>query len=387
MIATSHAPEPPMSNPLRLAPVLLALLLLGAPARAHAQVDELEARVERAMALHQSGDVLGAIEAYQAILARAPDRADVRSNLGAAYARLGRYSEAIEQYRQALAQIDSPAIRFNLGLALKKTARIAEAAPELAKVVEQQPENANAVLLLAECSLELEENRKVVDLLAPREKTLSGNPAYAYLLGTALVREGETERGQAWLDRVLSAGDSAQARVLMGAARLKAGDFAAAAADLKQAAALDPSLPTVNSLLGQALQRTGDAAGAAEAYRKELALNPNDFDANLQLGNLRREDGRLDDALAYLTRAGRLREGDPNVLYSLGSLYFARGEHAKACESLEALVKQAPEFSAGHVLLAQVYFRLERKDDAAREQAIAIRLAAQQRDAVQKREP
>src|SRR5207249_2289826 len=52
--------------------------------------------------LQQSGDVLGAIEAYQDALGKEPQRIDARSNLGAAYVRLGRYEEAVREYRRAL---------------------------------------------------------------------------------------------------------------------------------------------------------------------------------------------------------------------------------------------------------------------------------------------
>ncbi len=50
---------------------------------------DAERLLARAIELHQAGDILGAIDTYKAALAIAPDRADVLSNLGAAYVRLG----------------------------------------------------------------------------------------------------------------------------------------------------------------------------------------------------------------------------------------------------------------------------------------------------------
>jgi tetratricopeptide (TPR) repeat protein len=339
---------------------------------------EVEALVARAISLHKSGDILGAIDAYEVLLERAPERADARSNLGAAFVHLGRYEEAIDQYRIALAQAGrSPAIRFNLGLALYKAARFPEAATELAQVVELQPANKNAVLLLGECHLQSADNRRVIDLLSPFEESYAEDRAYAYLLGTALLREGEMERGQVWIDRVLSGGDSAEARLLMGEAHLSARDYPAAVEELSRAAELNPGLPTVHSLRGQALLATNDADGAEEAFRRELENNPNDFDANLYLGRLRKDYGRHDEARAYLTRALRLRDDDPGVLYALGSLYLATGDHQEACDALEGLVSQAPDFMPGHVLLAQVYYRLDRKEEGNREHAIVQRLHAE----------
>jgi tetratricopeptide (TPR) repeat protein len=363
---------------LLLPATLLAALVVSPLAAAAADEPDTDAALARAMAQHRSGDLLGAIDAYLAILERSPDRADVRSNLGAAYARLGRNVEAIEQYRKALAgpQPD-PAIRFNLGLALLKAARYSEATAELEQVVAQQPENRNALLLLAESQLQQGRSAKVVELLSPHEAAYGGERAFAFLLGSALVRENELKRGQVLLDQALSQGDSAETRLLMGAAHLRADDPQAARDELRRAAELNPALPGVHSLLGQALQRMADGAGAEAAYRRALEQDPNDFDANLQLGNMRRDEGRFDEALAYLTRAARLRADDLGVLYGLGSLHLSRGDYAKACEALEPLVARAPEFQQGHALLAMTYARLGRTQEAERERAFAQKLTTE----------
>src|SRR3954469_13795197 len=82
---------------------------------------DVEGQFERATQMHQSGDLEGAVRAYLAILATHPARVDVRSNLGAAYSALGRYEDAIDQYRRALAiDVANYPIRFNLALAYYK---------------------------------------------------------------------------------------------------------------------------------------------------------------------------------------------------------------------------------------------------------------------------
>ncbi|MBO0798725.1 MAG: tetratricopeptide repeat protein, partial [Blastocatellia bacterium] len=89
----------------KLIVALIACLLLVNVEEVLAQgTTEVDAAFEAAARLHQSGDLDGAIRGYQAILSKHPERVDVRSNLGAAFSRLGRYEEAIAQYKQALAQ-------------------------------------------------------------------------------------------------------------------------------------------------------------------------------------------------------------------------------------------------------------------------------------------
>src|SRR5499427_7630576 len=177
-----------MASAFRLIFAFITLLTLSAPAEAQAArpapgADENPERIfARAYQLHQSGDIEGAIREYQAYLKLRPERVEARSNLGAALARLGRYSDAIEQYKRALA-LDgrNQGIRFNLAVAYYKTARILSASKELEAVVAAQPENRNAVLLLADCNLRMGEFKKVIELLTPIES--ADNHAVDYMLG------------------------------------------------------------------------------------------------------------------------------------------------------------------------------------------------------------
>src|SRR5688572_31694469 len=114
-----------------------------------------EQEFEAATRLHQSGDLQGAVRAYVAILDKHPARVDVRSNLGAAYSALGRYEDAIEQYKRALVvDVANYPIRFNLALAYYKAAWFTEAAAELEGLLAAAPDNPqtmNGRLVLADC--------------------------------------------------------------------------------------------------------------------------------------------------------------------------------------------------------------------------------------------
>ncbi|PYQ01390.1 MAG: hypothetical protein DMF83_25790 [Acidobacteria bacterium] len=325
--------------------------------------------------LQQSGDVLGAIEAYQDALGREPQRIDARSNLGAAYVRLGRYDEAVREYRRALEVDPSHAgVRFNLALALYKSALVPDAARELEQVLSIDPAHRAAILLLADCRLQMGNEAGVVALLEPHEADLGQDRLYAYLLGTALLRRNELERGQVFIDRLFREGDTAPVRLLMGVAHLRRKDAPSALAELERAAQLDPKLPTVHSLHGMALMEAGRRSDAADAFRREFANNPNDFDSNLYLGLLLKDEGKLDEAGDHLRRASRLRPNDPRVLYGLGSLAVATGRMEEAEKALTAVTAAVPDYVQAHVLLATVYYRLKKKDLAEQERATVAKL-------------
>lgn len=342
------------------------------------QSNEGEDILSRAIELHRAGDMEGAIKAYKAYLEVHPDRVEVWSNLGAAYVRLGRYEDAIGQYERAL-ELDpqNAAVRFNLGLAHYKAGQLPEAAAELSAVLAAQPENKNALLLVADCHLRMGEYKRAVNLLSPREAALGGDRGFLYLLGTALIRDKQTEKGQRVIDKILRDGDSAEAHLMLGAARLSAYDFPGAVQEIARAIELNPTLPTAHSYYGNALLGDGKREQAMEAFRRELELNPNDFEANYALGLLAKQDREFDKALGYFQRALLLRPGSPGVRYQIGTTYIASGDLRQAQQVLEGVVKDAPDLVEAHASLAKLYYRVKRKDDGDREQAIARRLNAE----------
>jgi tetratricopeptide (TPR) repeat protein len=362
----------------------ITLLALASPAAAQTPkpaegADENPERIfARAYQLHQSGDIEGAIREYQAYLALRPERVEARSNLGAALARLGRYADAVEQYKRALA-LDgrNQGIRFNLAVAYYKTARILSASKELEAVVAAQPENRNAVLLLADCDLRMGEFKRVVELLTPVESAEPDNRAVAYLLGMALINDKKLDEGQRRIERILRDGDSAEAHVMMGTTYLTVTEYEKALKEFKRAVELNPKLPSVNSFYGQPLVRMGATDEAIAAFRRELEINPNDFDSCLQMGLLLKQDQKFEEARDYLRRALTVRPSEPNSRFYLASIDAAQGKLNEALPALEQLVKDAADFVEAHVMLATVYYRMRRKADGDREQAVVNKLNAE----------
>jgi tetratricopeptide (TPR) repeat protein len=359
-----------------------ALLLLAGLARAQEAPEQI---LRQAVTAHRAGEMDAAIRGYRAYLKVRPDAIDARSNLGAALASTGRYTEAVAEYREALKR--SPhnfPISLNLALAYYKAEQIAKAAVELAGLHNEQPGNKQVILLLGDCWLRQGEDAKVIELLIPVEKQDENDLAIAYMLGTALLRDKQMEQGQRILDRILRQGDSAEARLLLGTAKLGALEYPDAIADLRKAAELNPHLPDVYSYLGLAEMDSGDMAAARAAFEKELAQNPVDYESNLNLAVLLKQDENYAGAIKLLDRALLVRPGDLRVLYQVGSVELAEGKLDQARATLEGVIKQAPQFVEAHISLAAAYYRLKRKEDGDRERSVVQKLKAE-RDAKEER--
>ncbi len=342
------------------------------------QAQAPEQLFSKAVELHKSGQYEAAARAYEAFLAVRPDAVAAISNLGAVYAHLGNYGKAIERYKRAL-EIDgsNAGVRFNLGLAYYEMSQFSNAATELEQVLKSTPGNLRAAILLADCRFREGEYKAVISLLSPFENAARDNRALMYLLGTALIRENQTQRGQALIDRIMSRGDSAEAHLMLGTMRMMTLDAKGALAEFERAAQLNSRLPGVHSANASALLTLNEPARAMEEYRRELEMNPNDFDANLMLGVLLRKESRYDEAMKHLTRALDLRPRTPDAAYQLALVHMGAGRIAEAQAALEELIKRHPDFLEAHVSLATVYYRLKRREDGDREREIVRKLTAE----------
>ena len=339
---------------------------------------ELIAIAQAALRAQQAGDLVQAEAGYRKFLESEPRNVEVLGNLGVVYAGLGRYDDAIASYRRALgiAHLNLP-IRMNLVLAFYKAGRCREALDELDVVFESSPDAPAALLVSADCHLQLGEPAKAVEQLKPVAADHADNDAFSYVMGMALLRSGQPEDGAVYLDRILKKGDSAEARLMLGMAQRAAADYTGARDEFAKAVALNPQLPMAHSLYGQALLATGDREAARAAFLKELAINPTDFESNLYLGVIFKEEQDHGEARRYFDKALTLRPDDPGAQYQQATLMLATGENDRARETLERLVAENPGFTEAHVSLATVYYRLKRKPDGDRHRAIAETLTAE----------
>ncbi len=334
--------------------------------------------VQDAMQKQQAGDLEGAVTEYRQFLKEHADAAAIHTNLGVALVGLGRFEEALPEYKIALKQNPKLAgARLNLALLYYKMGRIDDAVTELEKVHVEEPANHQAVLLLADCYLRMAREDDVIRILEPEEQKYPDDLAVAYMLGTALIREKRIEEGEVLVDRILRNGDSAEAHLMLGSAKMNVQDYAGARDEFAKAVALNPNLPEVHVLYAKALVFTGDSDMSAKEYKTELTVDPYNFDANLQLGATARQEQNYDEAEKYFLRAQATRPGDPGVRYQLALVAIDQGRLDDARQLLEGLVKQSPQFTEAHVSLALVYYRLKRPEDSKRERETVLKLTAE----------
>lgn len=357
---------------------LLLLLLLYA-SFAPAQQVQPDRLLSHAIEAQQRGDLPTAIREYQELLKLKPNMVDVRVNLGAALADSGRFDDAIAQYRLALHDVaDKNPIRLNLGLAYYKKGDLEAASREFEELHKVRPEDAQVAILLGDSEVRLGRGAEAAAMLSSMEAANAANPDFEYVLGTALLQEGNRREGAQKLSTLAERTQNADAYLLAGSTFLDLNDFEHARADLEAALRLKPDLPHIYTLTGMARDQTGDQAAAEPAFREALRKDPNDFNANLYLGSILYKRRSMDEAQQYLDHALQLNPTSSMARYEVAIWNSTSGHYEQAAKYLEDVTRTDPEWLQPHIELANVYYRLHRPQDGAKEREIVTRLTAQQ---------
>jgi Tfp pilus assembly protein PilF len=381
-----------------------------------------------AQAYHLQGHPELALAAIRKALAAEPNNPAVQQKLGELLCSAGQYADAIPWLKKA--QGADPTLgRINFDLAVAtydnmdldaaadfatrqaqqqpsdldnllllasietKLGRWQEAETNLHRVLAARPEDAQALLALGHCQLELKDaaaaiatlqrslaidpTQVLAHYLLSRAYLLSGNAAdaeheaglhremmqhIAVAMPQSVARQGADLTDQA--RKLLEAGQEpaalhlfessmkgayvtrGSASMFVGATYLSLGDTQNAERMLRQALRLDPKTHGANTYLGVLALQQADLAQAESDFSAELALDPNQPLALAEMGEVRYRQGRWADAVDLLTRS---KTSVPSLLYLLCDAEFREGKSQDAdltAETLMALSKGDPAIRA-----------------------------------------
>ena len=274
-----------------------------------------------------------------------PEIVDAHAQLGNIYSRASRHADAVTAYKRALALDDAHAMAtFNLALAYRAMGRVDDA------------------ILGFERSQQLE----------PR----SGRAHFQ--LGDIYMQRGDAAKAAAVLERGLALDtDRPPFLVKLGEAYLTLKRYDDAEKVLKEAVALRADVPRGQYNLALVAEQRGDPSGARAAYEAEVAKNPKNYGAQFNLGKALLKEGRLPDAIARLRASV---EAKPD--FAEGYLYLAKalldaGNLPASIEAAKTGLAKKPDPSIaplGHFVLADVYSRQGKENEAAREVALARKM-------------
>jgi tetratricopeptide (TPR) repeat protein len=311
-----------------------------------------------------------------AAAAARPNSVGARNNLGTALDRLGRHAEAVAEFREALRlRPEAVVVASNLGKALNDLGRHAEAEAELREALRRRPDYVQARV---NRGIALQELGRPAEAMAEFRGALRlrpDDPVAHHGLGLVLHRLGKPAAAVAeYREALRLRPDDPVAHSNLGGALRDLGKPAEAIAEVKQAIRLRPNFAEAPNNLGHVLRGLGKPAEAIVELRKALRLRPNYPGAHLTLGIALEDLGRLAEAVAEYREAARQRPDYPEAHYNLGSALTGLGKRAEAVAELREALRLRPDYAAAHNNLGNALRGLGKTSEAAEEYREAIRL-------------
>jgi tetratricopeptide (TPR) repeat protein len=303
-----------MSKFIRWALPLALLLLLavadtGCTAKLKAQYHQ-----KRADHYYDAGQYDQAEIEYKNVLRSAPQNAQAWARLGLIYFDQGRAGES-SQILDRAAQMapDNLQVRLKLGVIYLGMGKIKEARDEAGFVLEKDPRDAQAPLLLAEASVNTNE------------------------INTTRLR----------LQKLSSSGDTAPLEVALGSLSIREHDLKAAETCFQTGVRLDPKFADAYSALGNLYLAKKDAKQADQAFEKAMELSP------------------LRSGKTLFYSKFKILTGDPDTAKKiLQDLVKRAPDYLPAWIALAQLAGTTKDFAGGLTLLGNVFSRDPRNPEA-----------------------
>ena len=375
-----------------LIPMLTGVMLLAIVGTGCTAKVKESYHLKRADRYFNSGQYDQAEIEYKNVLRNAPQNAQAWSRLGVIYFDQGRLLEAAQILGRAQQlATNNLEVRLKLGDIYLGAGKLKEARDEASFVLDKNPRDDQAPILLAE----------------------------------AVATTNEITTTRLRLQKMSQTGETAPLEVALGALSFRQGDLKTAEADLKRAVTLDPKFSDAYAALGnlyvaqkdlkqadQAFKTaadlapprsgkglqyaqfkivTGDPAagkqlledivkktpdylpawiGLAQLAAAEkkyadgatllgnvLSRDPQNFGGLLLQGRLELQQGQTDQAIASFERMAKMFPQVPAVYYQLALARLANNETDKAIGNLNQAVNLNPKFTDAILLLAEIQIR------------------------------
>jgi tetratricopeptide (TPR) repeat protein len=289
-----------------------------------------------------AGDYDAAAAKVQQALREDPNIIEAYSRLGNIYTKAGRHADAVAAYKRALA-LDPEHLQsiFNLALAYRALGQIDEAIVGFQRTEQLDPRSGRAHFQLGDIYVQRGEPQKALEVLTEGLALDVDRPPFLVKLGEIyleLKRYDEAEKV------------------------------------LREAIGLRADVPRAQYNLALIQEQRGNASGARAAYEAEVAANPKNYGAQFNLGRLLAREKRPAEAATRFRASVQARPD-----FAEGHLYLAKAlldlgelQPAEAAAKQGLALNPEPGIAPlGHYVLADVYSRMGRENEAAREVARA----------------
>lgn len=339
----------------------------------------VEDAFQRAIALHQAGQMEDAAKSYLALLQTQPNHPEANYHLGILAVQTNHFAAALPYFNAALGA-DPTRGQFWLGYidALSQAGQQEDAQQVLALARRQGLQGDEVEALAAR-----------LNSAKPPEQSTTGHPrtpreAVPIASAKQSARHKKKQPSPRELDTLFAVfheGRYAEAATLartmteqfpqhdfgwktLGVVYMQLGRDADALEPMKKAAVLSPNDVEAHYNLGVTLQGLNRLQEAEASYRRALRINPHYADALCNLGVTLRNLGHLEEAEKSLRKAARIRPDYAKALNNLSVTLKDLGRLDEAEASCRQALQLQPHNAAAHSNLGNILQALARLDEA-----------------------
>jgi len=321
-----------------------------------------------------------AIKTYQKLVALYPDNIPARERLVVLYMKGGQKDKANDQVReiQDHSRPGEPE-RQALGLIYLRQGRIDDSIAELELIVKAWPDDDKSRYYLATAYEEKEDSASALEQFkrvpAASKYYISAQIHIAHLL----TLEEQFDEAIQVLKSAMQQDDGKAELHLMLASVYEAKEaYDEAIAVIQEALKTEEKNIDLLFRLGVLLDKKGDKEASIEQMRKILDIDPDHADSLNYIGYTYAEQGvRLDEALALIQKALKIRPDSGYIIDSLGWVYYKQGAYDEAVHYLEKAAELTPDDPTINEHLGDAYRKKQNYAEALHyyQKALALRPA------------
>jgi len=286
------------------------------------------------------GELDEALENLNQVIDADPGIIEARHVRGRIFLKKNKIEEAIAEFKEAL-KIDPEyeSAIFSLAQAYKRAKKYDEAIAGYKRLMELDPRDSKPPFNLGDIYLELKDVNKAIPYL---QQSIQLDPEH-----------------------------SAMGHNLLGAAYLEKKMLEKAEQEIRTALEMRPRIPDAYHNLGLLHEEKQEWNKALEEYKKEIELHPAAYPALFNLALLYRNMGFIQEQVSHLEQAIEHKNDFAKGYLFLAKAYLDLNEnYQEAIDLAKEGLKLEPESEyspLGHYVLADLYNRLGRTDEANRE--------------------
>lgn len=285
----------------------------------------------------QEKDMIGAEAVYKKLIARYPNFAPGYVQLGSLYRTIKKESEAVESLKAALAI---------------------------------NPKQINALVLLVDIYVVKRDYQTALEICRMYEEAWKDSPSHSahllYLKGRIHLSAGQREKAKPLFERAIEIYPEGLASyAALAEISIQEKKIPEAISKYETIISKNPNFLQGYMMLGVLAERHGEKEKAEAYYRKALEMKE-DFApaANNLAWNLATREVKIDEALKLAQLAKEKMPDNPNVMDTLGWIYYLKGSYMQAIAELTDSLPENPNNPVIHYHLGKAYYKTEQYEKA-----------------------